>query len=82
MLPTEVLKQRADEYVEAGLIDKAMGDRVLACIIQERGTTTYFLTPMVFFSKREFYLYGLHTFALQRVRLENDPSKKNYNSAI
>ena len=40
-LPPQALKEKAQAYVEKGMIDPATSDRVVNCILQERGTTTY-----------------------------------------
>ena len=40
-LPHQALEEKAETYVTEGLIDPATSKRVLNCILQERGTTTY-----------------------------------------
>ena len=40
-LPPMALEEKRVEYVKEGLIDKESSKRVLNCILQERGTTTY-----------------------------------------
>ena len=41
LLPTNVLQEKASEYLAADLISSEMAARVMECIKQERGTTTY-----------------------------------------
>ena len=41
LLPTSALREKADLYIKEKLIDAPMAARVLECIRQERGTTTY-----------------------------------------
>ena len=41
LLPTNVLQEKASEYLAADLISSEMAARVVECIKQERGTSTY-----------------------------------------